>query len=100
MIDAYTTETVLVVTETKNSWGEITGSASVSIPAKVDWITRKVVTGAGEEIFARATILLNVRHEAIITQAKLLTFEGKEYEIVNIQRKSAFSVTCLEVWIK
>ncbi len=100
MIKAYATETVHIVTETKNEWGEITDTPAVSVKAHVDWTTRKIFTDEGEEVLARGTVLVDIENEALLSEAKLIRFEGADYEIVNINRKRHFSATHLEVWVK
>ena len=108
MLDAYCKDALVIVTETLNSWGEVTGTSSLTVRCRAEFTSRKVFTGEGEEAVAKATAYVPLRSLSALalvtvdrTTRKKVQLNGVELEIVGVNTvKGGFSNSHLEVFLK
>lgn len=96
MINAYLLDTVKITRYTRDQYGERSQSATEKVKARVELDDKVVKDVRGMEVISAGRVIMPSRS---LTHEDTITYQGREYVILQINRPKDFGWGFLEVRI-
>jgi hypothetical protein len=94
MINAYLTDTVEIITTTRDEWQNPLYETIESVPARIVYKTRRLLTAAGEDVVSERTIMIQHR---TLDHGAIIKIDGIRWAILLIQKPKDFTWQFIEV---
>jgi len=96
MINAYLTDTVEIIEQTKDEWNEPTGETATTVPARILYKTKRILTSAGEEVQSERSAMIQDR---ALDHGALLEIDGIRWAILKIEKPRDFTWNFIEIFL-